>query len=81
MVAANVGECGKPADAGHVQIEEQQIRRGIGLDDSLQRVETIGFDDSRVLDAALDRVDQRLAKQRMVIGDNKCAFDGQFLSA
>ena len=81
MVAANVGERGKPADAGHVQIQEQQVRRRIGLDDSLQRVETVGLDDSRVLDAALDRVDQSLAQQRTVIGDNKCAFDGQFLSA
>ena len=34
----------KPADAGHVEVEQQEVRRAIRLDDLLQRLEAVRLD-------------------------------------
>jgi hypothetical protein len=47
------------------------------LDDALQRVEAVGFDNLGRVDAIADRVYQRFPKQRVIVSDNKCARNGQ----
>ena len=62
VVAANPGQRREAADAGHAQVEKQQVCLRVLLDYALQRVQAVGFDDLRVIDAIADRVDQRFAE-------------------
>ena len=62
VVATDPGKRRKAADAGHAQVEKQQIGLRILLDDALQRVQAVGFDDAGIRDAIADRVDQRFAE-------------------
>lgn len=71
MITANVRERRETADARHVEVEEEQIRFRILLDHVLQRIETVCLDDARIRNAIADRVNQRFAKQRVVVSDDK----------
>ena len=73
MVIAHVGQCREPADAGHVQIEKQQIRIGVRFHDLVQAREAVRFVNHGAGHAVVNRVDQRLPKQGMIIRNDKIA--------
>jgi hypothetical protein len=74
VLAANVRERGKTADAWHIQIQQQEIGFRIGFHDSLQRIEAVCLDDIGILDAIADCMDQRFPEKRMVIRNDECAL-------
>jgi len=70
-------ECGKgreAADSGHVQVQQQQIGLGVRVDHDLQCIEAVRLDDLGSIDAVADRMDQRLAKQWVIVCNDKCAL-------
>jgi hypothetical protein len=73
VFTANVCEGREAADARHVEVEQQEIGLGVRIDNDLQCVEAIRLDDLSSFDAIAYRMDQRLAKQWVIVCYDKCA--------
>ncbi len=60
MIVAHVGQRRESADAGHVQVEEQQVCIGIRFHDLVEARKAVRFVDHGAGHAIVNRVDQRL---------------------
>ena len=71
ILRAQVNQAGEAGDPRHRQIEQDQIDIGILLQQRGQFLERSGFVDLRRGHDACNRLPQRIAKQRMVIGNDE----------
>jgi hypothetical protein len=67
---AQINQSGKAADAGHRQIEQHHVDIGILLEQRGQFVERAGFVDLGRGHDACHRLPQRVAEQRMIVGND-----------
>ena len=70
MLGAQIDEAGKTTHARHGEIEQDEIDVGIGFERSAQAVEIAAFRNLAAAYGAGDRLAQRAAHQRMVVGNN-----------
>ena len=76
MVVAHVGQCRKAADAGHVQVEKQQVRIRMRFHDLVQAAKTVRFVNLRTRHAIVNRVNQCLPEERMIIRNDEVTVVG-----
>ena len=66
---AQVHQRAEAVRAGHVEVEQQQVGVGMRLDHRVQRLDAVGFDAGARRGSSAPPRPQRLAEQRMVVGD------------
>jgi hypothetical protein len=71
VLRAQIDQAGEARYPRHRQIEQDQIDVGILLQQLSQFVERSGLVDLCRSQHACDRLSQRVAEQRMVVGDNE----------
>ena len=71
ILRAQIHQAGKAAHAGHAQIEQDQIDVAAALEEIHDLFESAGLADSDPVEQAVDRLAQRAAEQRMIVGDQQ----------
>ena len=71
MLRAHGGQAGQAVVAGHVQVEQDQVDAGLGVERGEHAVEAVGLADLRVGHGIGGGLPQRGAEQRVVVGDQQ----------
>jgi hypothetical protein len=71
-----VDQAREAADSWHRQIQQDQVDIGFSIEQSSKLLERSGFIDLCGCDHGRDRLSQSIAKERMVVGDNKMRTGG-----
>ena len=71
MRGAQVHQCGEALRAGHVEVQQQQVRIGLVIDHRVQRLRVLRFADAGAGQQAQGDAAQGFAEQRMVVGDEE----------
>ena len=71
ILRAQIHQTGKAAHAGHAQIEQNQIDVAAAFEQLGDRLEGAGLGDFDAIEQAVDRLAQRAAEQRMIVGDQQ----------
>ena len=71
ILRAQINQAGEAADSRHRQVEQDQIDVGILLQQRGEFFERAGVVDFRRGHDARDRLSQRIAKQRMIVGNDE----------
>ena len=74
ILRAQIHQAGKAAHARHGQIEQNEIDVAAALEQFGDFVEGAGFRDIHALEQAGDRLAQRAAEQRMVVGNHQAVL-------
>ncbi len=71
ILRAQIHQAGKAAHARHGQVEQDEIDVAAALEQFGHFVEGAGFRDIDALEQAGDRLAQRAAEQRVIVGDHQ----------
>jgi hypothetical protein len=68
---AQIQQSGEAADAGHGEVEQNQIYLAVALEQIGDLIERAGLADLDLIEQAGHRFPQRAAEQRMIVGDHQ----------